>query len=177
MIAKRIAKILRGNATPAQMMMACVLGAGLGFMPGFAQAPGLIVLLVLLLIVLNANLALAAMVTAAAKIVSLLLLALSFHVGRLLLDGPTEPLFKMLINMPVLALFGFEYYVVPASVMAKHVSDEHRLWLKSPGVKGQKHKDSSVRTVHLPPYKSAYDDFDLSQYRDRWDLIEERLRA
>ncbi len=72
---------------------------------------------------------------------------------------------------------GFEYYVIPASVMAKHVSDAHRLWLKSPGVKGQKHKDSSVRTVHLPPYKSAYGDFDLSQYRDRWDLIEERLRA
>jgi hypothetical protein len=72
---------------------------------------------------------------------------------------------------------GFEYYVIPASVMARLVSNAHRLWLKSPGVKGQKHKDSSVRTVHLPPYKSAYSDFDLSQYRDRWDLIEEKLRA
>ena len=57
MIAKRIAKILRGSATPAQMMMACVLGAALGFMPGFVQSPGLIVVLTLLLIVLNANLA------------------------------------------------------------------------------------------------------------------------
>ena len=51
---KGIAKIFRGIATRAQMMMACVLGAGLGFMPGFAQASGLIVLLALLLIELAA---------------------------------------------------------------------------------------------------------------------------
>ena len=72
---------------------------------------------------------------------------------------------------------GFEYYVIPASVMAKHVSEEYRLWLKTPGVKGQKHKESSVRTVHLPPYKSKYSDFDISKYQNHWDLIEKRLRA
>ena len=87
MIVKRIPKILRGSATPAQMMMACVLGAVLGFMPGFMQSPGLIVLLVLLLIVLNANLALAMLVAGGAKLASLLLLPLSFGVGRFLLDG------------------------------------------------------------------------------------------
>ena len=117
MIVKRIARILRGAATPAQMMMACVLGAGLGFMPGFAQSPGLIILLALLLIVLNANLALATIVAALAKLVSLLLLPLSFAVGRLLLDGPTQPLFKALINMPVLALFGFENYVATGGLL------------------------------------------------------------
>ena len=110
MITKKIAKILRGSATPAQMMMACVLGSALGFMPGFAQSPGLILLLVLLLVVLNANLALAAMATAIAKILSLILLPLSFGLGRVLLDGPTQPLFKAMINAPVLALCGFEYY-------------------------------------------------------------------
>ena len=116
MIVKKIAKILRGSATPAQMMMACMLGAALGFMPGFAQAPGLIALLVLLIIVLNANLALAAIVTALAKIISLLLLPLSFGVGRFLLDGPSEPLFRTLINTPVLALFGFEYYATTGAL-------------------------------------------------------------
>lgn len=117
MIVKKIVKILRGGATPAQMIMACVLGSSLGFMPGFVQAPGLIILIALLLIVLNANLALAAMVAVPAKLVSFILLPLSFGVGRLLLDGPTQPLFKLLINMPVFALFGFEYYVTTGGLL------------------------------------------------------------
>jgi hypothetical protein len=28
----------------------------------------------------------------------------------------------------------FEYYIIPASVMAKNVVEAHQLWLKSPGV-------------------------------------------
>jgi len=71
----------------------------------------------------------------------------------------------------------FEYYIIPASVMAKSVVDAYQLWLRSPGVKGQAHKDNSVRTVHLPPYKSSYSKLDISKYRDRWDLIEQKLRA
>ena len=59
MITKKIGKLLRGKATPAQMMLACLLGAVLGFAPGFGQAPGLMVILVLALIVFNANLPLA----------------------------------------------------------------------------------------------------------------------
>jgi uncharacterized protein (TIGR03546 family) len=117
MIAKKIAKILRGNATPAQLMIACVLGSALGFMPGFAQAPGLIVLLTLLLIVLNGNLAVAAMVAVVAKIVSLLIMPLSFGVGRVLLDGPAQGLFKAAVNAPVLALFGLEYYTTTGGLL------------------------------------------------------------
>lgn len=117
MLAKKIAKILRGSATPAQIMMGCVLGAVLGFMPGFGQSPGLIIVLVLSLIVLNANLTLAVLVTVAAKIVSLLLVSVSFGVGRILLDGPTQGLFKLAINMPVLALFGLEYYVTTGGLL------------------------------------------------------------
>lgn len=117
MFVKNLTRILRGSATPAQMMMACVLGATLGFMPGLVQAPGLIVLLALALIVLNANLVLASIVAGLAKIISLALLPLSFGVGRILLDGPTEPLFKTMINMPVLALFGFEYYVTTGGLL------------------------------------------------------------
>ncbi len=71
----------------------------------------------------------------------------------------------------------FEYYIIPSSVMAKKVVEGNQLWLKSPGVKGQKHKDNAIRIVYLPPYKSAYSDFDLRKYRDRWDLIEQKLRA
>ncbi len=69
----------------------------------------------------------------------------------------------------------FQYYIIPSSILAKNVVEAHQLWLKTPGVKGQKHKENSVRTVHLPPYKSSYSSLDLIKYRNRWDLIEEKL--
>jgi len=68
----------------------------------------------------------------------------------------------------------FEYFIIPSKVMAKNVSKAHRLWLKTPGKKGQAHKDNAVRTVHLPPRKS-FSGWDISRYKNRWDLIEEKL--
>ena len=38
----------------------------------------------------------------------------------------------------------FEYYIIPASVMARNVAKAHQLWLSLPGVKGQDHKDNTV---------------------------------
>src|SRR2546430_13167046 len=70
----------------------------------------------------------------------------------------------------------FEYYVIPSEVMAKNVSEAHELWLSTPGKKGEAHKDNPVRTVHLPPHKSL-SGWDISFYRDRWDLIEAVLNA
>ncbi len=70
----------------------------------------------------------------------------------------------------------FEYYVIPSSIMAKNVYEGHQLWLISPGVRGQAHKDSKVRVVHLPPYKSPYG-WDISEYLNRWELIENKLRT
>ncbi len=64
MITRKIGKVIRGNATPAQLMLACLLGSALGFMPGFAQAPGLILLLAVALIILNGNLAVAVLIGA-----------------------------------------------------------------------------------------------------------------
>jgi hypothetical protein len=60
--------------------------------------------------------------------------------------------------------------------MANSVSEAHNLWLSTPGKKGQMHKDNKVRTVHLPPYRSL-SGWDISVYRDRWDLIENVLNA
>lgn len=71
----------------------------------------------------------------------------------------------------------FEYYIIPASVMAKNVAEGHRLWITSLGVKGQARKENTVRVVCFPPHKSPYSRLDLSKYRDRWDLIEQTLRA
>ena len=46
MFTRQFGKILRGKATPFQLVAACVLGALLGFAPGPTQAPALYVLLV-----------------------------------------------------------------------------------------------------------------------------------
>jgi hypothetical protein len=69
----------------------------------------------------------------------------------------------------------FEYYIIPSSEMAKNVYEGHHTWLESLGKSGQKHNDSGVRTVNLPPSKS-HTGWDISQYFERWDLIEEKLK-
>jgi len=70
----------------------------------------------------------------------------------------------------------FEYFIIPAREMALNVSKAHDLWLKTPGAKGQEHKDSKVRTVHLPPGKS-FSGWDISQYLNRWDLIDAEMQG
>jgi uncharacterized protein (TIGR03546 family) len=109
-ITRKIGAILRGKATPFQLAAGCALGAALGFVPGFSIAPGLTVALVFLLVLINANLFLAAIVGMAAKLASWVLLPVSFSIGRLLLDGPLSGLFQSAINTPVLALLGVENY-------------------------------------------------------------------
>lgn len=117
MITRMFGRIVRGKATPFQLFTACVLGAWLGFMPGFREAPGLSLAIVLCLIILNANLLLASLVGVGAKLLSFLLLSVTFGLGRWLLDGPTQGLFTWLINAPVFALFGFEYYVTTGALV------------------------------------------------------------
>jgi hypothetical protein len=68
----------------------------------------------------------------------------------------------------------FEYYVIPSVVMAANVKRAHQMWLSEKGAKGQKRNDNNVRTVHLPP-RTSYSGWDISDYRDRWDLIEAKL--
>jgi uncharacterized protein (TIGR03546 family) len=112
MITRQIGKILRGNATPFQLVAACVLGSLLGFAPGLTKAPALYVLLVAALLVVNANIGLTLLVAGLMKIVSLLVVPVSFKVGRFLLDGPTEGIAHAVVNAPILAWCGFERYVV-----------------------------------------------------------------
>ncbi|RJP46134.1 MAG: hypothetical protein C4583_19370 [Anaerolineaceae bacterium] len=69
----------------------------------------------------------------------------------------------------------FVYYVIPSSVMAKEISKAHQAWLESPGKKGQEHNDSMIRIVTLPPHTS-FTGWDVSEYQNRWDLIEQKLK-
>ncbi len=117
MITRSIGGILRGNCTAVQLFLACVLGGMAGFIPGFSEAPGIIVFLALLLLVLNANLGIATLTALMAKIISVPLIPITFKAGELLLDGPTQGLFRTMINAPVLALFGFEYYLTTGGLL------------------------------------------------------------
>lgn len=118
MLFRKIGQLIRGKATPFQLMAACVLGATLGFMPGWAAAPGLTAALLLLLVVLNANLLLATLIGLGAKLLSLAAMPAVFALGRFLLDGPTRGLLESAINAPVLAWFGFEVYVTTGGLVA-----------------------------------------------------------
>ena len=111
-LTRQIGKVLRGNSTPFQLMLACILGSLLGFVPGLQQAPGLLLALIFVLIILNANLALGALTGILAKLISMPLIPISYKVGKILLDGPLQGFFKSFVNAPVFAFFGFEYYAV-----------------------------------------------------------------
>lgn len=110
---RKIGKLIRGNTTPFQIYAACLLGALIGSTPGFDHAPGLILFWSFLLLILNANLFLAGVVGLLSKLVYLLSLPVAFSIGRFLLEGPAGGLFEALHNMPVIAYFGLDYYVVP----------------------------------------------------------------
>lgn len=117
MITRKISAVIRGKATPFQITSACILGAMLGFLPTFATARGLTLVLLLLLLVLNANLIIALTMASLAKVVALLAVPVTFGVGQFLVDGGAQPIFRAAVNAPVLALFGFEYYLTTGGVV------------------------------------------------------------
>ncbi|HOS65689.1 MAG TPA: aspartate ammonia-lyase [Candidatus Latescibacteria bacterium] len=69
----------------------------------------------------------------------------------------------------------FEYYIIPSREMARNVREGHEKWLATPGKNGQVHHDSNVRAVNLPPF-SPFWGWDITSFRNRWDLIEEVLK-
>lgn len=117
MLTRKIGKLIRGKVTPTQVAMACVLGAMIGFVPSVRTSPALLLFLLALLLVLNANLFVAGVIAAGSKLLSLLIMPVQFGVGRAVLDGPLGGLMGTLINAPVLAWFGFEYYATTGGIV------------------------------------------------------------
>ena len=114
---RKVGSLVRGKATPFQVFSAALLGAMIGFVPVGAPFAGLYALLVGLLVLVNANLVLAAGVWVVCELASLALLPVSFALGRLLLDGPGRPLFGFLANAPGTALLGLEHYAAAGGLL------------------------------------------------------------
>lgn len=110
MFTRKIGKLLRGNATPKQIGLACLIGTLFGFTPFTLQTAGMLVLLVLCFLVLNTNFFLTVLTSGIAKGLAIPLSSVSFWMGTLLLDGPLQFLFEFLVNAPGTALLGLEYY-------------------------------------------------------------------
>lgn len=144
MLTRKIGKLLRGKATPFQVMAASVLAAWLAFAPGFAQAPGWILALLAVLLVINANLGFALFVFAPLKLVALALLPVSFQIGRVLLDGPTRGLFQGLAGAPALAWFGFEHYATTGGMLLGLVFGVAVGWIVSRAIGGVQRKLASL---------------------------------
>ena len=68
-----------------------------------------------------------------------------------------------------------EFYIIPSYEISKNVKIAHELWLKGFKPNGEKRKDSSVRTVYLPP-KSNYAGWSIQPFKNRWDIIEDLLK-
>jgi len=68
----------------------------------------------------------------------------------------------------------FVYYIIPSTEVAANVAASHRHWLSGQRQDGRARKDSSVRTIHIPPRVSNIG-WDISQYRNRWDIVEHLL--
>lgn len=56
-----------------------------------------------------------------------------------------------------------EYYIVPANIVSDTISKEHQHWLKSPGLRGQEHKDTPMRVFRIqerdPRYYNHWEPF------------------
>ncbi len=121
MLTRKIGKLVRGKVTPVQVGMACVLGAMIGFVPSVKTSPALLLFLLALLLILNANLFVATFMAAGGKLLSLLIMPAQFAVGRAVLDGPVfgggGGVMSTLINAPVLAWFGLEYYATTGGIV------------------------------------------------------------
>ncbi|MBZ5743887.1 TIGR03546 family protein [Francisella tularensis subsp. holarctica] len=111
-IFNKIKATVFSKITPAQLLLTAILAFVFGFVPGIAYSPLLFIGVLFLVIILRINIGVFVFIAIIAKALSYILQGISFAVGTFLLDGFTQPLFKTLVNTPVVAYAGFDYYLV-----------------------------------------------------------------
>ena len=63
-------------------------------------------------------------------------------------------------------------FVVPSKVVAHAIAEDHRIWLETPGRKGQAHNDHDMRRVR--PTMFCMPEGWLEDYREDWSSLIER---
>ncbi|MFC4891774.1 TIGR03546 family protein [Pseudofrancisella aestuarii] len=111
-IYNKLMSTIFSQTTPAQLLLVSILGFVFGFIPGFSYAPLLFILTIFLVLILRVNIGIFIIIALIAKALSFMIEGLSFGVGTFLIDGFAQPLFKKIVNTPVLAYAGFDYYLV-----------------------------------------------------------------
>jgi len=63
-----------------------------------------------------------------------------------------------------------DVYVIPSEVVADAIKHDHALWLSTPGLKGQKRKNTNMR--RLRPRMPSLPEGWINDYLERWELVE-----
>ena len=135
---KKLVKLLRGGAGTWEIFTGCLLGMIIGMTPGFNMT---IVIAVVLLLVLNAHMALALTALAIGKILCLILAPVTFEIGYVLVHGiGLEGLFHTFSQTPVLALMNLHYYCLvgglPIKGFTRHKGEIMKADVAAQGFKG-----------------------------------------
>lgn len=108
----KIKSTIFSKITPFQLLLTSLFAFVFGFIPGISYSPLLFIGVIFLVIILRINIGVFVFIAIIAKALSFILEAVSFSLGQFLLDGFTQPIFKTLVNTPVVAYAGFDYYLV-----------------------------------------------------------------
>ncbi|QIW09776.1 TIGR03546 family protein [Francisella sp. LA112445] len=111
-IFNKIKSTIFSKITPIQLLLTSLFAFVFGFVPGISYSPLIFVGVLFLVIILRINIGVFIFIAIIAKALSFILEAVSFSLGQFLLDGFTQPIFKSLVNTPVVAYAGFDYYLV-----------------------------------------------------------------
>lgn len=65
-------------------------------------------------------------------------------------------------------------HVIPAKVVAEVISLNHRIWLETPGKKGQLHNQTSLR--RLKPNSTGQVPGWMNMYLENWSLLDRESR-
>ncbi|MBI4128321.1 MAG: hypothetical protein HY459_04635 [Parcubacteria group bacterium] len=75
-------------------------------------------------------------------------------------------------------------FVIPSAVVAAVLKESHKLWLDTPGLKGQAHNDSKIRRLRPDYLRDRELSADvmrrlgagwMEQYREKWELLSNSL--
>jgi uncharacterized protein (TIGR03546 family) len=112
---RKIGKFVRGGATPAQILLACIFGTMLGLVPGFNMVH---LTLMLLLLTLNVSIGLAILSFAIGKALMLPLAPLTADLGRWVIeDIGISGLFTAAGDTPILALMNLYIHCVTGGIL------------------------------------------------------------